>query len=388
MPGLSEQEILGLLLPGYVEPPPRSEDPNGEPEWNVTRARVTESLLTDFGLGKDRFALVLVNGTTGACTQCGFTVVGILDPGRHRVVWRLKPEGYSGHQLETLSLFEGDSRLSFTFRYDAGAHEHNSYLRQVIYRPRRLKGGAIDFDLVWSDLISSGGANGVMWHSRCASMVRGQARTDWLYRRRSFFGAWLDDGTEGEAATAPLGLPCKDGEGEQRVEIRRVERWTVQPATGLLARASVRSERIDRAPSARFPFSLPIRSNAWARVDPKGPAVAEHKAELHSPTERFRIRQSHQSYGKDEVALLDRTGDGIRSLKDWHSEFFEGSIEALGWAEDESRFFVVVVFEGERALLSFSVEGSNDYWEELLDPYDTSWHDGFVMRSTRAARQQ
>jgi hypothetical protein len=48
----------------------------------------------------------------------------------------------------------------------------------------------------------------------------------------------------------------------------------------------------------------------------------------------------------------------------------------------KARFFVVVLFEGERALLSFSVDGSDDYWEQLLDPYDTSWHDGFVMRST------
>ena len=249
--------------------------------------------------------------------------------------------------------------------------------------------GKFDFDLVWSDLISSGaglGANGVMWHSRCASMVRGQARTDWLYRRRSFFGASLDDGSEDLASPAPLDLPCKDG--DLRVEIRRVERWTVQPATGHLARASVRSERIDRAPSTRFPFSLPIRSNAWARIDPKGPAVAGHKAELLSPTEKFRIRRVNQLYGKEEVALVGRTGDAIRSLKDWHSDYFESRVEALGWAEDEGRFFVVVGFEGERALLSFSVDGSDDYWEQLLDPYDTSWHDGFVMRSTRPSRSR
>ena len=206
--GLSEPVILELLLPGYVEPRARSEDPNGEPEWNVTRARITESLLTDFGLGKDRFAVVLVNGTTGDRTQCGFTVVGILDPVKHSVIWRLEPEHYGGHRLEILHLFEGDPRLAFTFRYDAGAHTHNSYVRQAIYQP------------------------------------------------------------------------------------------------------------------------------------------------------------------------------------DWHSDYFEGILEALGWAEDESRFFVVVTFEGERALLSFSVEGTNDYWEELLDPYDDSWRDGFAMRSTRATRSR
>jgi hypothetical protein len=69
-----------------------------------------------------------------------------------------------------------------------------------------------------------------------------------------------------------------------------------------------------------------------------------------------------------------------------HSGCFEAQVEALDWAEDESRFFAVVIFEGERALLSFSVEGTDDYWEELLDPYDASWSDGFVMRSTRSAR--
>ncbi len=108
--------------------------------------------------------------------------------------------------------------------------------------------------------------------------------------------------------------------------------------------------------------------------------LARPSREAQSPTERFRIRQSHPSCGEDEVALLDSTGVGIRSLKDWHSEFFDGSIEAIGWAEDESRFFVAVTFEGERALLSFSVEGTDDWWKELLDPYDVSWRDGFVMR--------
>jgi hypothetical protein len=378
--GLSEKEALSLLLPGYVEPPPPSQDPNAEPEWNVTRARVTESLVSDFGLGAGSFALVLVNGSRGACTQCGFAVVGLIDPAKHRVIWRLEPDHFGGYGLATFSLFEEDTRLAFAFRIDAGAQTHGSYLRQTIYRPRQLKGGGIECDLVWSDLVGSAAGLGAMEHMRCASMDRAGTGPDWTYRRRSFFGAWLDDGTEGEAATAPLGLPCKDGDGEQRVEIRRVERWRFEVATGHMSRNSVRSERVDHAPSTRFPFSLPVRKAVWSRVEQRAAAAARPLSEVHSPTERFRIRRSHQSYGKDEVALLDRTGDGIRSLQDWHSEFFEGSIEALGWAEDESRFFVVVAFEGERALLSFSVKGTDDYWEELLDPYDKSWSDGFVMR--------
>lgn len=389
--GLSEKEVLSLLLPGYVEPPPASQDPNAEPEWDVTRASVTESLVSDFGLGAGTFVLAHVNGSRGACIQCGFTVVGILDPAKHTVVWRFEPEHYSGDRLATFRLFEGDSRLAFAFRIDERAQTH-SYLRQAIYRPRLLKGGGLECDLVWSDLVGSaaglGATSGAMEHMRCASMDHAGKGADWTYRRRSFFGVWLDDGTEGEAATEPLGLPCKDGHGEQRVEIRRVERWTFQPATGLLSRASVRSERVDHAPSTRFPFSLPVRSGAWARVGQKGPAVAVQSIELLSSTEKFRIRRINQSYGKEEVALADRTGDAIRSLNDWHSGYFDSRLEALGWSEDESRFFIVVTFEGERALLSFSVEGTDDYWEELLDPYDTSWHDGFVMRSKRPTRSR
>jgi hypothetical protein len=380
--GLSEKEVLSLLLSGYVEPPPRRASANGEME-DVTRAWVTESLVSDLGIGTDRFVLVLANGSRGDCSQCGFAVVGLLDPKKHRVVWSLEPEGYGADQLGVLHLSEGDTSLSFTFRFDAGAHTRSSYLRKAIYRPRRLKSG-IECDLVWSDLIESGigvgATSGTMAHMRCASMDRTGMGADWTYRRRSFFGTGLD----ATPAPAALDLPC---DGDLNVEIQRVERWRFEVATGHMSRNAVRSERVDHAPSTRFPFSLPVRKAVWSRVEQR-PAATRPSSEVHSPTERFRIRQSHQSYGKDEVALLDRTGDGIRSLKDWHSEFFEGSIEALGWAEDETRFFVVVVFEGERALLSFSVEGSDGYWEELLDPYDTSWHDGFVMRSTRVARQQ
>jgi hypothetical protein len=94
--GLSEAEVMEFLLPGYEEPPERSQDENAEPEWNVTRAKVAEGIETDFGFPKSRYLLAIVNGTTGACAQCGFTTVGIIDLVRSSLVWKVEPDHYAG----------------------------------------------------------------------------------------------------------------------------------------------------------------------------------------------------------------------------------------------------------------------------------------------------
>ncbi|MBK9065090.1 MAG: hypothetical protein IPL89_18230 [Acidobacteria bacterium] len=382
--GLSEPEVMEFLLPGYEAPPEPAHDPQAEPEWNVTRAKVFEAIETDLGLLKGRYLLAIVNGSTGACAQCGFTIVGIIDLTRSLLVWKVEPDHYWGHGLELLRLRPGDSQLAFAFQWDRGAHEHNSYGMKAIYRPRRTEAGGVDCDLVWSDLVSSRaglGANGVMWHSRCASMTPGPRAREWTYRRRTFFGVAANEeeyDTEDEDPEFS-NMPCESDWGGI-VEIRRKELWVVQRESGVMSRVSTRSERVDRAPSSTFPLSLPVRSDTWVRVKPQLTGLTGLERSVNSPNGRFRIRLSDSPSTENEVILTTREGQVVRSLKGWKTDFFIGEVEALGWAKDESRFFAVLTFEYERALLSFSVEGTDDYWEEVLDPYDTSWHDGFVMR--------
>jgi hypothetical protein len=223
-----------------------------------------------------------------------------------------------------------------------------------------------------------------MWHSRCASMTPGARDREWTYRGRTFFGvaaSEAEDDTEDEDPEFSK-MPCENDWGGI-VEIRRKERWVVQGESGVMSRVSTRSERIDLAPSSTFPLSLPVRSEAWARAKPRPRKVITEASFVGSPNGRFRVRLSEGRSTNKEVELTTVDGQVVRSLKGWNTDFFVGEVEALGWAKDESRFFAVVTFEDERALLSFSVHETDDYWEELLDPYDTSWHDGFVMRPRR-----
>jgi len=382
--GLSEAEVMDLFMPGYEEPPAPSQDPQAEPEWNVTRARVVEGIVTDFGLRKGRYLLAIVNGTRGACAQCGFTIVGIIDLARSCRVWKVEPDHYGGAALELLRLYDGDPQLSFAFRWDSGSHEHNTYQRRAIYRPRLTKAGGLECDLIWSDLIESGagmGAWGGMWHERCASMAPATRSGEWTYIRRSLFGlpaeAESAEPNEDES-DLPETLRCEDRGGP--TEIRRTERWAVQKGSGRMSRLSLQTNRIDHADSSTFPFSLPVRSGAWVRSEGGSVEPVPGETGVRSPTRTLRARRAVATSFTDEVAIELGGGQAARTLRGWHTEHFEGTPEALGWAEDGSRFFIVVTFEDERALLSFSVEGTDDFWEELLDPYDTSWHDGFVMQ--------
>jgi hypothetical protein len=61
------------------------------------------------------------------------------------------------------------------------------------------------------------------------------------------------------------------------------------------------------------------------------------------------------------------------------SDYFDPQIRAVGWSRDGKRVFVVSAFGMESSvLLSFSVEGNDDYWEGLVDP-EAGWTDGFIM---------
>ena len=43
----------------------------------------------------------------------------------------------------------------------------------------------------------------------------------------------------------------------------------------------------------------------------------------------------------------------------------------------------MIQFGHDRALLSFSVEGQDDYWEKLLTDDPTEWRDGFVLEPAK-----
>jgi hypothetical protein len=69
---------------------------------------------------------------------------------------------------------------------------------------------------------------------------------------------------------------------------------------------------------------------------------------------------------------------------------FDGQADFLGWASNSRRFFLVVRFgfTKDRALLSFSVTGQDDYWEKLLTDDPAEWKDGFVLEPAKKATKK
>lgn len=66
-------------------------------------------------------------------------------------------------------------------------------------------------------------------------------------------------------------------------------------------------------------------------------------------------------------------------------ESFLSGIDSLGWQADERRFFAVVKLGPEdRALLSFAVVGTQDYWERPLSAVGEPWPWGFVLTPVTA----
>ncbi len=122
-----------------------------------------------------------------------------------------------------------------------------------------------------------------------------------------------------------------------------------------------------------FPFLLPTRRLAFHSVGEETSI---------SPSGEFRLVHIPDDFEGSEIdlAVEDRV---VRKISFRGGEAFRADTKALGWQSDSSRFFVVIQFGHDRALLSFSVEGQDDYWEKLLTDDPTEWRDGFVLEPAK-----
>lgn len=164
------------------------------------------------------------------------------------------------------------------------------------------------------------------------------------------------------------------------VEIRRVQRFAL-PANSMVLRGDPpKYLRIDSGSSNLFPLNLPVRKSAWLRTEratSETPAPGSHR--VRSPDGNLDA-EPPSDFPNDNLVIRRAKGtEALRTIRLHHGDAFFGTVRAIGWARDESRVFIVITFgNSHTALLSFSVEGSEDFWEGLVDP-EAGWTDGFVM---------
>jgi hypothetical protein len=159
------------------------------------------------------------------------------------------------------------------------------------------------------------------------------------------------------------------------VEIRRVERWAFRGRR--IELQSSRSVRVDHGPAHVFPFLLPVRDVPFRSVGEETSI---------SPGGRFRLVHIPDDEGSElDLAVGDLV---VRKISFRGGDAIRADIKAVGWQSDSSRFFAVIQFGHDRALLSFSIEGQIDYWERLLTDDPTQWCDGFILEPVGTASRK
>lgn len=215
---------------------------------------------------------------------------------------------------------------------------------------------------------------------------------DFTYERRTFLGRPKDEFVDQESASSPTrnraGLdselpPCiAAGLPESgAVEIRRTEIWRPKAGAHTLTRQSISVQRVEHAASDDFPFGLPIRDQKFfTGVTKIGVCRAsDDTRSVPSPDGRLRaVTSTDRSVSYPSLRLVDLKQRIRRTIRFHH--YVAGTPLAVGWSADSRRVYAVVGFgEDERALLSFSVVGKDDYWEQLLPGDRLRWEDGFVV---------
>jgi hypothetical protein len=392
---LSSPEVFRLLIPDYDERMRRWDESAGTDNeaWDRFDVRVSESCETDFGLGGKRYQVVSLEGETGACTQCYLLVVGVLDPATKEVLWRFGGESIGGPAgISLRRVLPGPNALSLAFRHWEGSTNWGAVTTETWIQPALDPSGSLSFREIWSGTIEAQNAGNLGGGREigCGWIEPADRPEEFLFRQSVFYADSLPCDFNADPNSGSLTCPARIPEERMcsAVEIAKVQRWSVDRHG--LKRVSSRSRRLDHGKSGVFPFDLAVRS-VFLRPTGKSVPVYVYPKEtrvLSSP-DKASVLQFETCCDRKELSLF-RKGRHLRSVLLKQGDLFDGSAEALGWASDSRRFFVVVKFgfSGERALLSFSEKGQDDYWEALLTDDPSEWKDGFIMEpAKRVARK-
>lgn len=372
--GIREEEIVRLLAPN--------------PEGSGFEAGLEDWVEASFGRAKRKLLLVAVSGNLGSVPSWPFVEVGIIDPSQRRLVCKcesrrggfnqeeLGPRGLRLHRFSRAR----DGPFSFqttTDRLDAGSF----MVQEQWFDPAFTSTGALTCPEIWSFPIffSNFGNRGGLRTYGCSS-TRSE-RGGWRREESVFYSEVAGDSKNDLLVDFnEPGRPCRQRveswvRAGSPVEIRRVERWAFR--NGKIELQSSRSERIDHRPGHVFPFVLPERDVPFRSVGEENSM---------SPGGKFRLVHRPDDEGSEiDLAVGDLV---VRKISFRGGDAFRADIKAVGWQSDSSRFFAVIQFGRDRALLSFSVEGQIDYWERLLTDDPTRWRDGFILEPVGTASKK
>jgi hypothetical protein len=366
--GFSEEGIVRLLAPA--------------PEGSSFEASLEDWVEASFDRSKTKVLLVAVGGNLENIPNSSFVEVGIIDPRQRRLLCKCEFNrgGFSQRDLGPRGLRlqrflrATDGAFSFqttTDRLDAGHFE----VQEHWFHPTSTSTGGLTCPEIWSFplFFSNFGNRGGLRNYGCSS-IRSEAG-GWRRFESIFYSEVATDSKDDPLVDFnEPGRSCRQRveswvRAGSPVEVRRVERWAFRE--GRIELQSSRSARVDHGPARVFPFSLPTRDGSF-RSAGEGSTI--------SPSGGFQLGHTPDEFEGSELDLA--VGDVVvRKISFRGGDAFRANIKAVGWQKDSSRFFAVIQFGHDRALLSFSVEGQNDYWERLLTDDPTRWRDGFILDS-------
>ncbi len=392
---MSEGEIVDRLVPEYGRILCDWEREGLPSEDAFERAGAVEEWVeTDFGFEGREFLLVSVSGSNGVCAQCFFRRIAVFELPGKEIRFRFEQEGLAPRpSLRVFPLFAGDDVLYFAFETGEGSLNMGGYSRNwdEWYVSRVERNGSVSFVKAWSGLVEFATTDNSSWlsQSACGTMSPERNRGRYERRIRSFYGALNFDSPQSwgarEESDTEEGCPCF-GCG---VEIERRQTWKRASARDRSLRlASETARRVNHFPVGRFPFDLPAHSEKYGRR--KKPTAVQFDApqhvEINSPSGALKLIWDYQDPAVNRLRVVTRDGLTNRALSLPPStvhhvrQTFLSGIDSLGWQSDERRFFAVVRLGPEdRALLSFAVAGTRDYWERPLSASGDAWPFGFVL---------
>ncbi len=385
----AQKEILKALVPDDAST-------RIDEEYGGGVRSVLEIEKTDFGLSAREFLVAVVYWVeTFPCASCRHSRLGVFDLSSRALIWQLdsppaisvedQGEGYP-HSLRFFRVTGADSVLTLAYTHFAdnclqcGGNEET----EVWLQPELSHSGQIrSFHTIWQGMVGSGnnGNRGGTPYSACGQMIK-KSDLQYEYLARIFVGlpAKYPSYSSGEPPS------CQELSPERPVEFRRTEAWLMDTPGMPLRRISMSAPvRVDHYKADSFPLSLPVRALDWHRtssirnnggnLSPNGQWVVDRKSK--EPRAPF---SSDRYWPRLELRKARGGHEPIRVVRLEKLDAYDLNSIALGWSSDSSRFFVVAGGLTEwPCLLSFSVEGEDDYWEKLLTDNPKQWRDGFVL---------
>jgi hypothetical protein len=392
--GLTEEQVLRAVIPDYDGKLARFRNAGAEDKGDFRfNPRVTAAVKTGFGWPAKNLMVVTADSSVGQCEGCHTQVVAVIDLPTRSVLWRAERGGTSpGWPIRFF--LDGPGLPAFSIREYSGSSSWGYEISETLFGPRFGPRGTLECDLLWEGLVDFGmqGNQDGDGFAGCGELLAPDVTGTFTYERRTFIGREKEDLEEGEEPSASRDAkpesqtvlaPCLPwGEPPHgAVEIKRTESWTPQANAHKLIRRNVAAERINHFPTNDFPFGLPVRDEKFfTSLTKVGVCIgADGVRSIPSPDRNLTaITQGHRCYFSCSVQVVDRGNQVLRDIK--LGPYVSDTPVAVGWSAGNRRVYAVVMFgQDESALLSFSADGTDDYWERLLGRGPEGWQDGFVV---------